>query len=248
MIKLQPPLKDFKWDRNISQLFGVNRDLYFSNFGLPGHNGLDFVNRELLNNGYGTPILAAHDGKIIRLNYETKWKSNGNGIYLETEDGQYQSVYWHLSEIQVRLGQEVKAGEVIGLMGNTGFCRPEPTPRNPYAGTHLHFAVMAKEAKDRTYNGFIDPTPLLYSPGDKLPLLWPSDLYIGLQNDYVAWLQTCLKLEGLAEDYEPIGYFGKKTLRDVKQLQVNNNVSPAWGYFGTRTRELVKKYSLFYKP
>ena len=42
----------------------------------------------------------------------------------------------------VKAGQEVKQGQVIGYVGNTGNCQPRPTPSNPYAGTHLHFSVF----------------------------------------------------------------------------------------------------------
>ena len=38
-------------------------------------------------------------------------------------------------------GQQVKQGQVIGTVGNTGNCLPRPTPTAPLRGTHLHFEV-----------------------------------------------------------------------------------------------------------
>lgn len=240
MIKLHSPIKDFNWKNNVSQMFGVNYELYHTNFGTPGHNGIDIVVRDN-KRGYGTPILAAHDGTVVLITYETKWKTKGNGLYLMDTNGHYQTIYWHLSEIQVVGQQKVKAGEVIGLMGNTGFCRPIPSPLDPYAGTHLHFALKDNHAKDKSYAGFVDPVPFLFNEGEKLNVYWPEDLFVGKSGDYVSWLQTILKIEGFAEDYEPIAYYGIKTARDVRKLQLKYSISPALGYFGPKTRGLMKE-------
>ena len=242
MIKLQPPIRDFSWNNNCSQLFGVNRALYESNFGIPGHNGLDFCVGGI-KQGYGELILAAHDGKVSRLNYETQWRTNGNGIYLQSTDGTWESVYWHLSEIQVVIGQEVKAGDVIGLIGNTGFVRPEPTPLQPYNGSHLHFG-LCMQGKQNEYGDFVDPTPYLIKEGDRLPMYFPYNLYRGQSGDMVANLQTCLKLEDFAEDYEPNGQYGPKTARDVGRLQEKYGFGSFGWICGPKTRELlVRRWS-----
>ena len=50
--------------------------------------------------------------------------------------------YMHMQAMPlVSEKQEVKAGQLLGYMGNTGNVYPEPTPENPGAGTHLHFEV-----------------------------------------------------------------------------------------------------------
>lgn len=73
----------------------------------------------------GTPIYSIFDG-TIRV---AKWnKSYGNLIVIRHDNG-LESYYAHLSEIQVMPGQKVKAGDRIGLAGNTG---------RSY-GSHLHF-------------------------------------------------------------------------------------------------------------
>ncbi len=73
----------------------------------------------------GTPIYSTFDG-TIRV---AKWnKSYGNLIVIRHDNG-LETYYAHLSRIQVKPGQKVKAGEQIGLAGNTG---------RSY-GSHLHF-------------------------------------------------------------------------------------------------------------
>jgi len=232
---MKHPIKDFTWGGKITQLFGVNAPLY-ARFNIPGHNGIDY------RCDYGEPILAAHDGVVSELYYENTWRTTGNGIYLQ--DGDIKTVYWHLSEIQCVLGQKVKQGDIIGLAGNTGFVKPEPTQDNPHAGTHLHFAI--RKQVNNNYNGFVDPTLYLFKFGERLPLYFARDLFIGRSGDDVSWLQTCLKLEGFAHDYEPLGYFGQKTLRDVINLQKKYNLEPAWGYVGPKTRKfLMGRFSIY---
>ena len=74
------------------------------------HNGLD------LKVNIGDTIVAAFDGKVRIVRYERR----GNGL---------ETIYGHLSKQLVEENQLVKAGEVIGLGGNTGRS----------TGSHLHF-------------------------------------------------------------------------------------------------------------
>ncbi len=73
----------------------------------------------------GTPIYSTFDG-IVRV---SKWnKSYGNLVVIRHDNG-LETYYAHLSKREVECGQEVKAGEQIGLAGNTGRS----------FGSHLHF-------------------------------------------------------------------------------------------------------------
>lgn len=88
------------------------------------HAGMDF------SAAAGTPIYATGDGKVIRAG----WKS-GYGKEIEINHGYgYVTRYAHLSKINVRPGQKVTRGEVIGLVGNTG----------KSTGPHLHYEVHVK--------------------------------------------------------------------------------------------------------
>ena len=84
------------------------------------HNGLD------LKVNIGDTIVAAFDGKVRIVKYERR----GYGKYVVTRhDNGLETVYGHLSKQLVEENQLVKAGEVIGLGGNTGRS----------TGSHLHF-------------------------------------------------------------------------------------------------------------
>lgn len=74
------------------------------------------------------PIIAAADGEVMRAEYTGGW---GNTIVIRHEvDGKrIETLYAHLSSYGVGVGQEVKKGEFIGIMGNTGNS----------TGPHLHF-------------------------------------------------------------------------------------------------------------
>ena len=84
------------------------------------HNGLD------LKVNIGDTIVAAFDGKVRIVKYERR----GYGKYVVIRhDSGLETVYGHLSKQLVEENQLVKAGEVIGLGGNTGRS----------TGSHLHF-------------------------------------------------------------------------------------------------------------
>ncbi|MFC3550964.1 peptidoglycan DD-metalloendopeptidase family protein [Lysobacter cavernae] len=89
----------------------------------------------------GTPVLAARDGVVMQvesdfdkagLNLE-KYGGRANFVRILHDDGSM-TLYAHLKAdgALVRLGQRVRAGQQIGLSGNTGFT----------TGPHLHFAVQ----------------------------------------------------------------------------------------------------------
>lgn len=94
------------------------------------HYGIDLRAPE------GTPVFAAEDGEVERLHawngIRTQGDTNsyGNMIKLKHNDGM-ETLYAHLSKIEVAMGQPVVKEQQIGLAGNTG---------NSF-GSHLHFEV-----------------------------------------------------------------------------------------------------------
>ncbi|KAA6315301.1 Murein DD-endopeptidase MepM [termite gut metagenome] len=84
------------------------------------HNGLDIKVYT------GDTIVAAFDGKVRVVN--TEQKGYGKYVVIRHYNG-LETVYAHLSKQLVKENQDVKAGEIIGLGGNTG---------RSY-GSHLHF-------------------------------------------------------------------------------------------------------------
>jgi len=87
------------------------------------HHGVD------IGVSVGTPVYAAADGRVVI----RKNDSDGYGNYLSIRhDKNYYTVYGHLSKWLVSNGQTVRAGQKIGLSGNTGNS----------TGPHLHFEVL----------------------------------------------------------------------------------------------------------
>ncbi len=85
------------------------------------HSGMDF------SGPIGTPIYATGNGKIISASTH-----RGYGKCIEIDHGfNYKTVYAHLDKYNVRVGQKVKRGDIIGYMGNTGRS----------TGPHIHYEV-----------------------------------------------------------------------------------------------------------
>ena len=103
------------------------------------HNALDIAG------GYGSQIYAANSGVVTMVmggcstgNLSCNGRG-GNYIVVKHNTGNYYTVYMHLKDILVSVGQTVGSGQVVGTMGNTGNVYPVPSSSNPYAGTHLHY-------------------------------------------------------------------------------------------------------------
>jgi murein DD-endopeptidase MepM/ murein hydrolase activator NlpD len=103
----------------------ITRDFY------KFHNGIDIANPL-----FGTPIKAAADGKVIASG-EAPY-AYGNWIVIDHENG-ISTLYGHLSVKKVSVGQVVKRGAVIGLMGG----KPGTSGAGLSTGTHVHFTVYA---------------------------------------------------------------------------------------------------------
>lgn len=92
--------------------------------GLHGHNGIDMAA------SLGTPIHAAAAGTVI-IAKAGGW-NGGYGTYVVIQHSNgMQTLYGHMSALNVSAGEAVSKGEMIGKMGNTG----------DSTGVHLHFEV-----------------------------------------------------------------------------------------------------------
>jgi len=125
------------------------------------HNGID------IDGETGDSIRASRDGTVTGVSYlgyyDTKkiWHSVAYGKYVTVKHNNgLVTLYAHLSAQSVSIGQQVKAGDIIGYMGSTGNS----------TGSHLHFSVYATNtfSFDQRYYGPLplggDLNPLLYLP------------------------------------------------------------------------------------
>ncbi|MGA9588657.1 MAG: M23 family metallopeptidase, partial [Salegentibacter sp.] len=87
------------------------------------HYGMDFSAPR------GTPVYATGDGTVIRADN----RSTGYGNHIRIDHGYgYTTLYGHLYKYNVKRGQKVHRGDVIGFVGSTGRSQ----------GTHLHYEVF----------------------------------------------------------------------------------------------------------
>lgn len=115
----------------VSSFFGALR-------GRRAHGGVDFsIPRD-------TPVMATDRGVVVASTNRYEGDSNyGNVVVIEHEQG-LRSLYAHLNARHVNVGDEVAAGDTIGLSGNTGRS----------TGPHLHLEAFRSSAR-------IDPGELL---------------------------------------------------------------------------------------
>jgi murein DD-endopeptidase MepM/ murein hydrolase activator NlpD len=108
------------------------------------HSGLDFAAP------IGTEVYATGDGVVEK----TENSFHGYGICVMIDHGfGYKTLYAHLSAFKVSVGQKIKRGDVIGLVGNTGLS----------TGPHLHYEVIKSKEKVNPVNYFFnDLTPEQY--------------------------------------------------------------------------------------
>ncbi|MFI7573406.1 M23 family metallopeptidase [Micromonospora sp. NPDC049497] len=107
------------------------------------HTGVDLVAPE------GTPYVAIHDGTVTKAGW---FGGYGYTVIVQHADGS-EAIYGHSSAVSVSEGQQVKAGDQLGLVGNTG---------HSY-GSHLHLEVHVK-GEPR------DPVPWLQERGVDIKL------------------------------------------------------------------------------
>ncbi len=112
-----PVRKPIMGDIDLSSGFGVRSDPFL---GRPAmHTGLDFRSSS------GDPVRATANGTV-----ESAGWSGGYGKMVEIDHGNgFATRYGHMSEIEVKVGQQIKIGQIIGRVGSTGRS----------TGPHLHY-------------------------------------------------------------------------------------------------------------
>jgi len=103
---LQGPLKF----NRVSSRFNLKRRIAYYGNRIRPHKGTDFAA------SVGTPILATANGTVVKASYT---RGNGNYVTLK-HNGVYSTQYLHMKKRNVKVGQFVQQGDVIGWVGMTG--------------------------------------------------------------------------------------------------------------------------------
>lgn len=140
-ISSEDPYLQYIYDNNIQFVMPTNgtvssgfgaREVIFEDVD-SYHTGVDIANKK------GTIIVASTNGIVTKV---ANNKYNGN--FVEITNGRLTTKYIHMDSVSVKQGTEVKAGDLLGYMGETGYA----------TGPHLHFEVVIDSVK-------IDPAKVL---------------------------------------------------------------------------------------
>lgn len=118
LMKMTPIGKPHEGEQ--TSFYGVRRNP-FGGGGIEGHKGID------LRGEVGEPIKSTADGKVEFAGVKGGY---GNCVIIRHANN-FKTLYGHLSEIDVKEGQKINSGDVIGKLGNTGRS----------TGPHLHYEI-----------------------------------------------------------------------------------------------------------
>jgi len=140
-LPLAPPAKPFPEGHGFGSTWVFNSP--------PGttdlHSGADYALAA------GTPLAAVADGTVV---IADDFFLTGNAVFIDHGDGLI-TMYFHLRDLRVKAGQDVRQGQSIGTVGSTG----------RVTGPHLHLSV-------RWHGARIDPAFLFGDPA-KIPSVGP---------------------------------------------------------------------------
>lgn len=146
--------------RTITQAYNARPSVY-AQWGLTGHDGVDIAAAT------GAPVYAVAPGVVYAVGDERADKAHGGHnygvrVYIQHRDG-YRTIYGHLDQRLVQVGQDVQGGQLIGRADSTGNS----------TGPHLHLTLKKDGATARGETAqpydIIDPTPFLMAAIGEIP-------------------------------------------------------------------------------
>lgn len=138
------PIRSDKLNRGVQLLSGFGYRTHPIHKIVRMHAGIDFSAPQ------GTSIQATGNGVVV----QASSNKGGYGIYVVIDHGYgYQTLYGHMSKIEVKVGQKVKKGQEIGKVGSTG------TSTAPHCHYEVHYKGKAVNPIDYVMDGL---TPAEY--------------------------------------------------------------------------------------
>jgi murein DD-endopeptidase MepM/ murein hydrolase activator NlpD len=176
-----------------------------------GHRGIDIFAPT------GEPVVAPVTGIVVKV---SKQDVGPGGKTVTIEKDGYSFYHAHLDQVYVDEGQEVNAGHLIGVVGDTGNA----------AGTHPHVHFSIYKTADGYMQGTIDPWPSLK---DKLYNLTKSDKNLETVH------KKLKKLGFDLGDEVELGTNGPKTQEALKKLETKYKKSQEKGSWTDKARAFV---------
>lgn len=183
----------------ITSSFGPRIDPITNKKSEGGHSGIDIGGVGIM-----TPVIATKSGKVVTAlkgcveGVQDCGFTYGNHIKIK-HDEEIESLYAHLSQVLVNVGDEVVQGQIIGYTGNTGRS----------TGPHLHFEIRLKGTRvdPLNYVSQLNPRPgssfILASvddtgstPKENKVIICKSLLNSGYSKDAVAGMLVNIQAEG----------------------------------------------------
>ncbi|MFN2145137.1 MAG: peptidoglycan DD-metalloendopeptidase family protein [Anaerolineales bacterium] len=163
----------------VLQPFGANAELYAS-YGLPGHEGID------IRAPHGANVYACADGEVYLVEDGHNEHNYGIQVRIRHTTG-YRTIYAHLEKALVKVGEQVKARQLIGRADSTGNS----------TGNHLHLTLKKDGASERGETDYpldiIDPTPFFVYRHQEAEVLAALGMDPASRRlDVYAWSRPCL--------------------------------------------------------
>jgi murein DD-endopeptidase MepM/ murein hydrolase activator NlpD len=161
------------------------------------HSGIDWACPK------GTELLACFDGVVIKTENVLINSGYGRAIWIRSKaDPGFVALYGHASQILAKVGNEVKAGDIVALSGNTGFVL------GAFGGYHLHFGLQL--------NGrWVDPIPYFDGNVTHVPVMDDKSYIVKLGDSLYSISQ---RIYGDGSKWQAIAT--KNNISNPKRLQV----------------------------
>jgi biotin carboxyl carrier protein len=159
----------------------------------------------------GTPVKSPESGVII--DAEMRNNACGGTIHIDHQNG-YKTRYCHIKQIDVKKGDTVSKGQVIGLSGGDS----NDPGKGRSTGPHLHFELY-KNGQITNPKNYITSGGSVINAGDSTKTL--EGLISNLKSGYassIIGVGALTKLQSLIDKFEKYGSIGSKELDNIERL------------------------------
>lgn len=123
--------------KGYTMYYPLNKGCVSKDYDISTHKGIDLAcNKE------GTSVYSSSSGIVASITYKSTCGGNIVYIYHNINGKQYTTIYGHLLEVKVSLGEEVNENTIIGLLGGESTSTKNGGYDRCTTGAHLHYVVV----------------------------------------------------------------------------------------------------------